>query len=168
MPQASSEVASAASAAYFVRQLFKEDADIQLYEQNRIGGRLDMEEVNDHWFESGGSIIHTKNKYMMDFIDKFGLQRRPDSDDTFGLCDGQQLLFVSSSWSFVTMAKLFWRYGYDVIKLQRLVSAMLLKFRSIYNLLDSGAAYDTVEDLIMAMDPSLIKLMGLPLSQYLK
>ncbi|XP_037073886.1 prenylcysteine oxidase-like [Pollicipes pollicipes] len=104
----------------------------------------------------------------MDFIDKFGLQRRPDSDDTFGLCDGQQLLFVSSSWSFVTMAKLFWRYGYDVIKLQRLVSAMLLKFSSIYNLLDSGAAYDTVEDLIMAMDPSLIKLMGLPLSQYLK
>ena len=39
---------------------------------------------------------------------------------------------------------------------------------SIYELLDSGAAYDTVEDLIMAMDPSLVKLAGLPLSQYLK
>ena len=45
---------------------------------------------------------------------------------------------------------------------------MLSDAASIYDLLDSGAAYDTVEDLIMAMDPSLVKLAGLPLSQYLK
>ena len=48
--------------------------------------------------------------------------------DTFGLWDGRQLLFASSAWSAVTTVKLFWRYGYDVIRLQRLLAATLAKF----------------------------------------
>ena len=47
---------------------------------------------------------------------------------TFGLWDGRQLVFASSSWSAVTSAKLLWRYGYDVLRLRRLLAATLAKF----------------------------------------
>ena len=57
-----------------------------------------------------------------------GLRRRVSSGDTFGLWDGRRLVFASSAWSAVTAVKLFWRYGYDVIRLQRLLAATLAKF----------------------------------------
>ncbi|KAF0294466.1 Prenylcysteine oxidase [Amphibalanus amphitrite] len=157
-----------ASTALYIRRLFGDDADIELFEMGRLGGRLAVEELDGHRYEAGGSVIHTKNRCMMELIESLGLQTKPAMGGTFGLWNGRELVFTSSAWSAITSAKLLWRYGSDVFRLRRLLSATLAKFDGIYSLLDSGAAYDTVEDLIMAMDPSLVKLTGLPLSQYLK
>ena len=61
------------SASYFLYELFgPKGAHIDLYEPNKIGGRLSVVEVNGRNFESGGSIIHERNKYMVDFLKLLG------------------------------------------------------------------------------------------------
>jgi protoporphyrinogen oxidase len=46
--------------------------DIDLYEPNKIGGRLSVINVGGRDYEVGGSIIHPKNKYMVDFLKLLG------------------------------------------------------------------------------------------------
>ena len=61
------------SASHFVRELFGPEATIDVYEaSDRIGGRLNTVEIAGKRFESGGSIIHPKNKYMGDFVKYLG------------------------------------------------------------------------------------------------
>ena len=61
------------SCSYFIRELFGAEANIDVFEaSNRIGGRLHTVEIAGKKFESGGSIIHPKNKYMGNFVKKLG------------------------------------------------------------------------------------------------
>lgn len=61
------------SASHFVRELFGQQATIDVFEaSDRIGGRLDTTEITGKRFESGGSIIHPDNKYMGDFVKRLG------------------------------------------------------------------------------------------------
>lgn len=157
--------------AYFLRQLGGDHFQIDLFEKEaELGGRLALQQVNGQWFESGGSIIHTRNKLAMRLIDEFGLKRcSAASSDTFGITDGNRVLFSSSGAGYwLTMMKLLWRYGYDVYRLHGLVGNLLDKFSRIYGKLDTGETFDTVENLVRAMDTSFIKLISVQLRQYLK
>lgn len=60
------------STAYFLRELFGLDATIDLYESDKIGGRLATIPLGNSKYESGGSVIHPKNKYMVDFVKQLG------------------------------------------------------------------------------------------------
>lgn len=61
------------SCAYFLKEIFKDSAKIDIYEGNKVGGRLDTVVMNDgNEYETGGSVIHQRNKYMSDFAKKFG------------------------------------------------------------------------------------------------
>ena len=60
------------SAAYYLRQLFGKDAQLDLFEADQIGGRLAVINIDGNNYEAGGSIIHPKNKYMVDFAKQFG------------------------------------------------------------------------------------------------
>lgn len=51
----------------------KSNIHIDLYEKNEIGGRLTTVKINGNYYEAGGAIIHSKNKYMTDFIKLFGM-----------------------------------------------------------------------------------------------
>lgn len=44
---------------------------MDLYEPDKIGGRLATSFVNGFEFETGGSIIHSANKYMNLYVEKF-------------------------------------------------------------------------------------------------
>jgi hypothetical protein len=64
------------SACYFLRELFGPNgAQIDLYEPNKIGGRLSVIEVNGRDYEVGGSVIHPRNKYMVEFLRILGNSR---------------------------------------------------------------------------------------------
>lgn len=61
------------SCAYFLKEIFKKSVNIDIYEGNKVGGRLAtvfMED--DSEYEVGGSIIHQRNKYMSDFVHNLG------------------------------------------------------------------------------------------------
>ena len=61
------------SCSHFIRELFGSEATIDVFEaSDRIGGRLATVEFAGKRFESGGSIIHPDNKYMVDFVKQLG------------------------------------------------------------------------------------------------
>ncbi|KAK7484778.1 hypothetical protein BaRGS_00023952 [Batillaria attramentaria] len=147
------------AAAFYLRQLFGDQAEIDVFEGERVGGRLALINIDGQDYEAGGAIIHPKNQYMVNFTQMFGLGRRENSKEgrgTLGLYAGDGIYFQTSSWSAVTMAKLFWRYGWDLKRIQDWVADMLVSFSRIYEYQDKGMAFTTVEDLLRAMDEKFI------------
>ena len=56
-----------AATAKFARQHFGNEAQIDVFERNpdRVGGRLEKVQVGGEFYEAGGSVIHSRNKYMV-------------------------------------------------------------------------------------------------------
>ncbi|KAJ9581485.1 hypothetical protein L9F63_023332, partial [Diploptera punctata] len=146
------------SASYFLYELFgPKGAQIDLYEPNQIGGRLSVIEVNGRNYEAGGSIIHGRNKYMVDFLKHFGLKKRENGNSRFGLYDGKDFILTESKWELITLIKLAWRYGFGPLKLQNYIDDLLNKFERIYFLQDNGKTFLSVTDLLNAMSPDFVQ-----------
>ncbi|PSN33871.1 Prenylcysteine oxidase, partial [Blattella germanica] len=170
------------SACYFLNELFgKDGADIDLYESKKIGGRLSMLKIDGRYYETGGSVIHSRNKYMTDFIKILGstreklllfilsynmimiffhfvgLHKKQNSDTRFGLYNGKEFVFTESSWGLLTLVKLAWRYGFQPLKLQNNIEDMLKNFERIYSLQDKGVTFTSVRDMLDAMNPNFIE-----------
>ena len=60
-------------AAYFLRE-FGPELDIHMWRKkgSNVGGRTAVVEFDGHVYESGASVIHTSNKYLVDLAKKFG------------------------------------------------------------------------------------------------
>lgn len=140
------------SCAYFLRDLFKDSVQIDLYEGNQIGGRLATVIMSDgNEYETGGSVIHQRNKYMSDFVRnlgelyelyihcfimmlfliiQLGLQKRTSvfKDEKLGLYNGHNFDFIENDYHWLNVLKIFWRYGYSIKYLQDFVNGMLDKF----------------------------------------
>ncbi|KAG1700041.1 Prenylcysteine oxidase [Nymphon striatum] len=161
-----------ASASYFLNQLFSTPqfgANIHLYEGKAIGGRLAVVNVGNHDYESGGSVIHSRNKYMVDFAKFLGLTyEKLSSDGKFGIYNGKKYVFKSSGWEWVTLLKMFWRYGLDIYRLKSLVTDMINKLSRIYIHQNDGVAFTSVEKLMNSMDKSFANFTTTSLEETLK
>lgn len=63
-------------------------------------------------------------------------------------------MFQESTIYWLNTLRMMWRYGiWSLLKLDKFVENLLNNFKDIYPKLDSGATYDTVEDVLMAMSP---------------
>ena len=62
------------SAAYFLRKLGGENLDIHVWQRegSPVGGRTAVIKLDGHSYESGGAVIHSSNKYLVDFAKEFG------------------------------------------------------------------------------------------------
>ena len=60
------------SAAYFLRELFGDDVEIDIFEKQHVGGRLAPVTISGHNYNAGGTIIHPANVYMVNFTDILG------------------------------------------------------------------------------------------------
>ena len=58
--------------AYFLHELTKGKALIDVYESGRVGGRLASIPFAGHYYEIGGSILHPANQYMTKFVSELG------------------------------------------------------------------------------------------------
>ncbi|KAL3841327.1 hypothetical protein ACJMK2_019489 [Sinanodonta woodiana] len=146
------------SAAYFLRELFGDSAQIDIFERKAVGGRLAVINIDDHYYNAGGSIIHPQNMYMVNFTNMLGLgmDTKPGSG-TFGLFNGDEMLFSTSDWSVITLMKLVWRYGLDIINIGNWVKEKVLKpMQKFYQIQADGHAFSTVEELLSAMDETLV------------
>ena len=90
-----------ASVSYFLRQEFP-DADIATFESSFVlGGRLATVEVNGRSYETGGSIIHSANKYMTNFLDICNLKKKQSAPDApFSLHRDGEVVFQVTTVSF--------------------------------------------------------------------
>lgn len=64
-------------AANFLRELGCQKLEIHVWNKkdSRIGGRTATTEFAGHTFETGASIMHSSNKYLVDAADKYGKQQ---------------------------------------------------------------------------------------------
>lgn len=58
--------------AHFLRQHFGPEVQLDVFEKGDVGGRLATVTVNHHDYESGGSIIHSLNLHMQEFVKQLG------------------------------------------------------------------------------------------------
>lgn len=60
--------------AAFLRELGGENLDIHVWQRKGVpvGGRTAVVDFDGHLYESGGSILHTSNKYLVDFARSLG------------------------------------------------------------------------------------------------
>jgi len=63
---------SGTSAAYFLSKVPDLDAKIDVYTKDPIGGRLATINIQGYEYETGGSILHPRNRYMKQFLQHFG------------------------------------------------------------------------------------------------
>lgn len=59
-------------AAYFIRERGGEAVKIDVFERGVVGGRTATFTFQGHVYETGASIIHTSNKYLVNLSKKFG------------------------------------------------------------------------------------------------
>jgi len=61
------------SCAYFLKEIFKDLVNLDIYEGNKVGGRLATVMLSDgNEYETGGSVIHQRNRYMSNFVTNLG------------------------------------------------------------------------------------------------
>ena len=85
-----------ASAGYFLSRKVP-GAEITVFEMGEIGGRLATVEVDGRSYESGGSIIHGANRYMMEYLDICGLKKKETpADEPFTLHKEGKVVFQVS------------------------------------------------------------------------
>ena len=58
--------------SHFMREKFGDGVPIDIYEKTAIGGRMATVELAGDEYESGGSIIHPANEYMVNFTQMLG------------------------------------------------------------------------------------------------
>lgn len=143
---------SGASTAYFLRDFVKEDeVEIQMFEKNdHIGGRASDFLFEGQVIEAGASIVQDSNRYFIHSAARLGLEMKKagtDPDDTFGIFDGTDFIFKESPWQIATLAKLFWKFGMDLFRMNNLVKDFVKKFTHIYEIQDQGKAFHTPEEL---------------------
>ena len=63
------------SAAYFLNKNGGEALDIHLFNDGEIGGRCAVIDFDNKTYEAGGAVIHTSNKYLVDFREEFGMSK---------------------------------------------------------------------------------------------
>ena len=155
------------SAAYFLRQNDPE-AQIDVYERkDTIGGRVALVKVGANEYEAGAAIIHSENLYASRLLKLLGKEAMT-SAEPFGLLSKHGLAFQSSSLGWMTSARLLWRYGLDLLRLDRLVSSTLRAFSRVYPLLDAGESFSSVHELLEVMDPEFVALTTMSLDSYLQ
>lgn len=61
------------SCAHYLREIYDDSIEIDIYEGNKVGGRLNSVVLsNGYEYEVGGSIIHDRNKYMSELASLLG------------------------------------------------------------------------------------------------
>uniref|UniRef100_UPI00398EA3A6 prenylcysteine oxidase-like n=1 Tax=Pristiophorus japonicus TaxID=55135 RepID=UPI00398EA3A6 len=139
------------SAAYFLRREFGHNVKIDVYEKGTVGGRLATVTVNGQQYETGGSVIHPLNLHMQDFVKQLGLKHRKGVPEKVAIFNGEQFVFEETDWYLQDLFKMWWRYGFGLLRLQMWVEEILEKFMRIYKYQAHGYAFSTVEEMLQSL-----------------
>uniref|UniRef100_H3AC38 Prenylcysteine oxidase 1 like n=2 Tax=Latimeria chalumnae TaxID=7897 RepID=H3AC38_LATCH len=140
-----------AAAAHFLRLQFGKEVKIDVYEKAVVGGRLATVTVNNQQYESGGSVIHSLNLHMQDFVKKLGLKHRREVAIKTAIFNGDQFILEETDWYLLNLFRLWWRYGISFLRLQMWVEEIMEKFMRIYKYQAYGHAFSTVEELLRSL-----------------
>ncbi|KAK1283583.1 Farnesylcysteine lyase [Acorus calamus] len=131
-----------------------------------VGGRMSTVSIAGAVFESGASIIHHMNLHASSFVETLNLT--PQSKDSsssssyFGVWDGRRFVFRSlpppseSDWSLyrrflhpiVDDLRIFWRYGFSLLRMRVFVGNMLRRFMRYYEGVEDRPVFESVEEML--------------------
>nr|XP_046161665.1 prenylcysteine oxidase-like [Oncorhynchus gorbuscha] len=140
--------------AHFLRQHFGPEVHIDVFEKGTVGGRLATVTVNHQDYESGGSIIHSLNLHMQDFVKQLGLKYRKNVAGKTAVFNGEEFILEETDWYLLDLFRLWWRYGISFIRLQMWVEEIMEKFMRIYKYQAHGYAFSSVEELLHSLGGS--------------
>ncbi|XP_040270363.1 prenylcysteine oxidase 1 [Bufo bufo] len=148
------------SAAYFLRQKFGKDVQIDIYEKGDVGGRLSTIEMEGNHYEAGGSVIHPLNLHMKTFVKELGLNAVSLRGNLVGIYNGEEFVFQESEWFLINVIKMIWNYGLNFLRLYMWVEDVLDRFMRIYRYQTFDYSFSSTESLLHAMggDDFLTKL----------
>lgn len=104
-------------------------------------------------------------------IQSAGLSRKPDSIKSEKMCifNGHEYVFCDDSWQFLTYFSLWYRYGFDPLRMQNHVTKVLDHFQRIYDIQEKDEiAFEQVSDLLAAMNPLLLNLTKVPYNELME
>lgn len=140
--------------AHFLRQHFGPEVRIDVFEKGEVGGRLATVTVNHQDYESGGSIIHSLNLHMQDFVKQLGLKYRRSVAGKTAVFNGEELILEETDWYLLDLLRVWWRYGISFIRMQMWVEEIMEKFMRIYKYQAHGYAFSSVEGLLHSLGGS--------------
>ncbi|XP_062867520.1 prenylcysteine oxidase-like [Trichomycterus rosablanca] len=154
--------------AHFLRQHFGPEVAIDVFEKGVVGGRLATVTVNNQDYESGGSIIHSLNLHMQDFMKQLGLKYRKSIAGKTAVFNGKEFILEETDWYLLDLFRLWWRYGISFIRLQMWVEEIMEKFMRIYKYQAHGYAFTSVDELLHSLGGSgFLNMTRRSLSDYL-
>ncbi len=137
------------SLAYYLSKN-NNDFKITIFEKNKItGGRARDINFNGKIIETGASFFHSANKNINELVEITGLRKEILPRSTFGLWNGDKLLFQTVKSDILSNIKLFFRFGYGLLKLQKAISNVKSNIQNFYR-----------EDKTFKSIPEMIKLLG--------
>ncbi|KAF9901072.1 hypothetical protein EC991_006558 [Linnemannia zychae] len=164
--------AGGSSTAFYLQQLLEPEGEslnkhkllhpttITIFDQSdKIGGRCQVffttnpanPEKNlreqELAVEVGASIFVKVNHHLADSAKDFGLKVKKLDDELLAIWDGDEFLFVESSWKFWSILKGLARWGFAPIKLQRLLKTTLDGLLSFYS---SPESYTSIHEFATA------------------
>jgi phytoene dehydrogenase-like protein len=132
----------AASTCYFLKKKFSNNIDIQVFESsNQIGGRTNSLKIGNFTAEMGAGIAYTGNKYVSAWSKEFGFVNVETVPESFGLWNGNEMVFKGSKDLTITAVKLMLRYGTDLYHMRNFVRKAIAKFDSLYEAQEEGVAF---------------------------
>ncbi|XP_065338505.1 prenylcysteine oxidase 1-like [Cloeon dipterum] len=142
--------------AYFLRNTLDPQPQVDVFEEDEVGGRLDLATISGFQYELGGSVIHPRNKHVVELVNHLGLEHRPDPPySKTSFFDGKEIVFEDSSWTVVDLAKMAWRYGpMTLYKANKQLQDMLGHFDRIYDIQESGGCFTNLSELLSVMSPT--------------
>ncbi|XP_037544099.1 prenylcysteine oxidase-like [Nematolebias whitei] len=154
--------------AHFLQQHFGPEVQVDVFEKDEVGGRLATVTVNHNDYESGGSIIHSLNLHMQEFVKQLGLRHRRNVPGKTAVFNGEDVILEETDWYLLDLFRLWWRYGISFIRLQMWVEEIMEKFMRIYKYQAHGYAFSSVEELLNSLGGSgFINMTRRPLSDSL-
>lgn len=140
--------------AHFLRQHFGPEVQIDVFEKGEVGGRLSTVTVNHQEYESGGSIIHSLNLHMQEFVKMLGMKYRRGVAGKTAVFDSEEMILEETDWYLLDLFRLWWRYGISFMRLQMWVEEIMEKFMRIYKYQAHGYAFSSVEELLDSLGGS--------------
>ncbi|XP_057319101.1 prenylcysteine oxidase 1-like [Microplitis mediator] len=151
-----------ASASHYLVNLFNENVDIDLFEADKIGGRLATLEINDHEYEAGGSVIEYNNLHMRYFAQFLKLEENSlPQNSKVGIWNGDNFIFNKSPYPFISSFKLYYKYGLELLSFYRLIDSILSDFGRIYEYQQAEIGFENLTSLLAEMNnkfPEMLKI----------
>ncbi|KAF9100387.1 hypothetical protein BGX29_006638 [Mortierella sp. GBA35] len=136
---------------------------ITIFDQSdKIGGRCQVfyttnpstptepgKQAENLTIEVGASIFVEVNHHLVDAAKEFGLKTKKLDDELLAIWDGDEFLFVESSWKFWSILKGLKRWGFAPFKLNRLLKTTLNNLLGFYA---SAESYTSTKEFAAAHD----------------